>query len=136
MHTAIDPPTFDPPAVQVLRQVAHWAQSARATLDDLEAGLSAPPREELPPATLRLTPPLKDLLRRAADLAIARNAPAVGVDDLREALAESRAVEAGLDLERLRFTRWWIRRELGSDLRARTYLADDIFTLSGKDVQS
>src|SRR5436189_62622 len=74
---------------------------------------------------LRGDAPLAKLLRRAMDLAEARGSQMVGRADLLEALTETEAVGVGLDLERLRFVRFWLGRAYQDGPPARRRVGED-----------
>jgi len=102
--------TLDPEAAQLLRRAIQLGDPGRTSVSDLRKAIDHPVPFQLPPSRLRGDAPLAKLLRRAMELAEARGSAMVGRADLLEALAETEAVTAGLDLERLRFVRFWVER--------------------------
>jgi hypothetical protein len=104
---------LDPEAAQLLRRAIQLGDPGRTTIENLRTAIEHPAPVELPPSRLRGDAPLAKVLRRAMDLAQSRGSQIVGRWDLLEALAEAEAVSAGLDLDRLRFVRYYLDRAHG-----------------------
>jgi hypothetical protein len=117
---------LDPEAAQLLRRAIQLGNPGRTTVADLRMAVDHPVPLELPPARLRGDAPLANLLRRAMDLAKERDVELVSRADLLEALLESEAKEAGLDLERLRFVRYCIGRTNGEAAPARRQIGASV----------
>jgi hypothetical protein len=113
---------LDPEAAQLLRRAIQLGDPGRTTIADLRRAIEHPVPFELPPSRLRGDAPLAKVLRRAMELAEARSADVVSRLDLLEALAEAEAVAAGLDLDRLRFVRWCVRRAAGAETPAERHI--------------
>ena len=99
---------LDPEAAQLLRRAIQLGDPGRTTVADLRLAVEHPTSIELPPSQLRGDAPLAKLLRRAMEIARSRGSETVSRADLIEALVESEAVTAGLDLDRLRFARFCV----------------------------
>jgi hypothetical protein len=119
---------FDRESTRILRQVAHGTPRSLATPDHLRAAVNYPTRALLPIVALRPGPELVGVFERARCLATLRRGRCIGVSDLREALAEQTALEAGLDLQRLRFTRWRLQRLYATPLGLRTTTAEAVLS--------
>jgi hypothetical protein len=104
---------LDPEAAQLLRRAIQLGDPGRTTIADLRRAIEHPVAFTLPPARLRGDAPLAGVLRRAMELAGLRSSELVSRADLLEALAETEAVAAGLNLDRLRFVRWYVQRAYG-----------------------
>jgi hypothetical protein len=102
--------TLDPEAAQLLRRAIQLGDHGRTSPADLRRAVEHPVPFQLPPSRLRSDAPLARVLRRAMELAEARGSELVSRRDLLDALAEAEAVAAGLDLGRLRFTRFWLSK--------------------------
>jgi hypothetical protein len=111
--------SLDPEAAQLLRRAIQLGDPGRTSVADLRKAVEHPVPFELPPSRLRSDAPLAKLLRRAMELADARGSETVSRSDLLEALTEAEAVAVGLDLERLRFARYWLGRAYQADPPAR-----------------
>ena len=101
---------LDPEAAQLLRRAIQLGDPGRTTVADLRLAVEHPTSYELPPSRLRGDAPLANLLRRAMDIAKGRGIETVSRADLIEALVETEAVAAGLDLDRLRFARFYVEK--------------------------
>lgn len=115
--------SLDPEAAQLLRRAIQLGDPGRTSVADLRKAVEHPVAFELPPSRLRSDAPLAKLLRRAMELAAARDSETVSRTDLLDALLEVEAVTAGLDLERLRFARYWLGRAYQADPPARRRVA-------------
>lgn len=101
---------LDPEAAQLLRRAIQLGDPGRTTVADLRLAVEHPTSIDLPPSRLRGDAPLAKVLRRAMDVARSRGSETVSRADLLEALVESEAVAAGLDLDRLRFVRYCVEK--------------------------
>ena len=104
---------LDPEAAQLLRRAIQLGDPGRTTIADLRKAVEHPIPMQLPPSRLRGDAPLAKVLRRAIELAGLRGGDMVSRPDLLEALAEAEATSLGLNLDRLRFVRWCVRRSYG-----------------------
>ncbi|MCC7369316.1 MAG: hypothetical protein IT306_12880 [Chloroflexi bacterium] len=100
----------DPEATQLLRRAIQLGNAGRATVADLRLAVEHPIAWQLPPARLLGDAPLARLLRRAIELAQARGGDLVGRQDLLLALYEAEASQLGMNLDRLRYARAYVRR--------------------------
>src|SRR5262245_21479853 len=101
---------LDPEAAQLLRRAIQLGDPGRTTVADLRLAVEHPTSIDLPPSRLRGDAPLAKLLRLAMDIARSRDTETVSRADLIEALVESEAVAAGLDIDRLRFVRYCVEK--------------------------
>lgn len=107
-----------------LRRASKEAGAGRVKWEHIEQAINNPATEALPPTVLHLDPScfkesFHRVLSRARELAVARNAEAITVTDVREAMLERRIKELGLDLERLRHYRGYIRHRHACNLALR-----------------
>jgi hypothetical protein len=107
--------SLDPEAAQLLRRAIQLGDPGRTSVADLRKAVEHPVPFELPPSRLRSDAPLAKVLRRAVELADTRGSETVSRSDLLEALTEAEAIACGLDLERLRFARFWLGRAYQAD---------------------
>ena len=95
-----------PDAAQLLRRAVQIAGSRPVTVADLGRAREEPAADILPPTQLRADAEVAAVVRRAGELSAQRGGDTIDLADLIGALVEAEAVAAGLDLDRLRFTRW------------------------------
>ncbi|MBI3980135.1 MAG: hypothetical protein HY331_18325 [Chloroflexi bacterium] len=111
--------SFAADAQQVLRQAQQIAGDGRVGLEHFKRAVEQPVVGDLPPATLRSTPAIVQIIERANSIAADQAAVAVTRAHLYEAFVEEQARANGLDLDHLRTIRCWSRRRSPVELRLR-----------------
>lgn len=114
---------FDPDLTQALRQAGRRAGQWPVTFDDLHRILLSPVGQPLPSTEVRVTSEVKHTLEQASLVAMVAGATAITRTHVQQAVLEITALQAGLDLNRLRFTRWRIQHSRGHGLSQRRVLA-------------
>jgi hypothetical protein len=112
-------PIFDPGAAQALRQAQALAGGGMVTAAEVRLALDAPDGQDRPPTHLSASPQLQQMLERARQLAACDGTDSISRTHLRAALVEAEALQAGLDLGRLRSARCWVERTHGSSVAQR-----------------
>ncbi|RIK41771.1 MAG: hypothetical protein DCC58_12040 [Chloroflexi bacterium] len=117
-------PRLDANAQRIVRHAARLAQSGLVTLGHLREALEGDERADEGPVRVRTDLELRRVLERAWELAAEGGRGCVGRPQLEEALAEATAVALGIDLQRLRFARYWVQRRESVPARLRHGVID------------